>query len=299
MEFGTSIEAFHAFLLKLGQIALEANREVIGLPRSRLVTILSEEGSVSESNSSVTMEFVTSTPRPSWFQVPAGYELADWYPWRFRRRLAILRRPFLQLDDVADPTILCAPGLIRDAFRSMVTWYRRGEIKAARTKRMQQWMGRVNNLQRSKFNETVAERLRQLGWEARAEVKVTEILGRSFDRNYGDVDVLAWRTDASRVLAIECKDLQAQTTISEVAEQLSDFRGETRANGKRDHLRRHLDRLAVLSENADVVARFLKLSLPLPIEGHLVFSHDVPMRFAWQHMAGQVKLSLLSTLELI
>lgn len=247
MEFGISIEAFHAFLVRLEQIALEANREVIDMPRSRLAAVLSEEGSVSELKAATTLEFVTSTPRPSWFQVPVGYAPKDWYPWRFRRRLAILRRPFLQLDDTADPTILCAPGLIRDAFHSMITWYRRGEIEAARTKGMQQWMGRVNNLQRSKFNETVAERLRQLGWEARAEVNVTEILGRSFDRKfgdvrkYGDVDVLAWRKDTSRILAIECKDLQAQTTISEVAEQLSDFHGETRANGKRDHLKRHLD----------------------------------------------------------
>src|SRR5947207_3076937 len=52
----------------------------------------------------------------------------------------------------------------------------------------------------------------------------------------------------------------------------------TRANGKRDHLKRHLDRLAILSENAGAVARFLRLSSPLPIEGHLVFSRDVPMR---------------------
>lgn len=296
MEFETSIQAFLAFLIRLEQMALEANRELIDMPRSHLVTLLSEEGSVSELKATMTLDFVTSTPRPSWFKVPVGYALADWYPWRFRRRLAILRRPFLQLDDTADPDILCVPGLIRDAFRSMVTWYRRGEVQAARTKGMQQWMGRVNNVQRSKFNETVAERLRRLGWEARSEVKVTEILGRSFDRDYGDVDVLAWRTGTSRILAIECKDLQVQTTISEVAEQLSDFRGETRVNGKRDHLRRHLDRLAILSDNTDAVARFLKLSSSPPIEGHLVFSRDVPMRFAWQNMADRVKLSLLSTL---
>lgn len=298
-EFGVSIQAFLAFLIRLEQIALEANREVIDAPRSYLVTLLSVEGSVSEVNAAATLDFVTSAPRQSWFQVPRGHAPSDWYPWRFRRRLAILRRPFLQLADEPNPTILCAPGLIRDAFQSMVTWYRRGEIQAPRTRGMQQWMGRVNNVQRSKFNETVAERLRQLGWEAKPEVKVTEILGRSFDRNYGDVDVLAWRTDTSRILAIECKDLQGQTTISEVAEQLSDFRGETRADGKRDHLKRHLDRLAILSENAGTVARFLNLSSSLPIEGHLVFSRNVPMRFAWQQMANRVKLSLLSELESI
>ena len=73
MELGTSIQAFLAFLIRLEQIALEANREVIDMPRSRLVTVLSEEGSVSELKAATTLEFVTSAPRPSWFQVPVGY----------------------------------------------------------------------------------------------------------------------------------------------------------------------------------------------------------------------------------
>src|ERR1022692_2865253 len=88
-----------------------------------------------------------------------GYALPDWYPWRFRRRLALLRRPFLQLDETSDPTILCAPGLIGDALRSMVTWYHKGEIAKARTKRMEALQGRINDVQRKKFNRTVAERL--------------------------------------------------------------------------------------------------------------------------------------------
>jgi hypothetical protein len=298
-EFIAPVEGFRHFVIRLEQRAVEANHEVIGLRLSELRTILAQEGSLSEAEAAEALAFITSKPRPSWFQAPEDCAPSDWYPWRFRRRLAILRRPFLQLGETADPLILCAPGLLNDAFRSMVTWYRKGEIQRARTDEMQSWMGRVNNVQRSEFNQTVAERLRQLGWQAKAEVKVTEILGRSFERDYGDVDVLAWRTDSSRILAIECKDLQAQTTISEVAEQLSDFRGETRPNGKRDHLKRHLDRIAILSQNAETVARFVKLSSPFPLEGHLVFSRDVPMRFAWEQISTQVKLSLFSALETI
>ena len=105
-----------------------------------------------------------------------------------------------------------------------------------------------------------------------------------FGVDYGDVDVLAWRTDTGRILAVECKDLQTHTTIGEVAEQLSDFRGEVDAKGKRDHLKRHLDRLSLLTSNPDDVAHFLRLSSGFAIEGHLVFSHDVPMRFAWERI---------------
>jgi hypothetical protein len=298
-EFGVSIRAFRALTARLEELALQGRSSAIYLPASRLAAILSKEGSISEREAAGFLAFVTSSPRTSWFCVPEGFSLADWYPWRFRRRLAILRRPFLQLDETADPTILCAPGLIGDAFSSMIAWYLKGEIGKARTRPMELWLGRVNDVQRTKFNKTVAARLRQLGWNTKAEVKITEILGRSFDRDYGDVDVLAWRNDNGRTLAIECKDLQSQTTMAEVAEQLSDFRGETRANGKRDHLKRHLDRLAILSANSDVVARFLKLPAPLAIEGHLVFSRDVPMRFAWKHIANQVRLSLFEGLESI
>jgi hypothetical protein len=296
-EFIAPVQAFRDFVTQLELRALESNREVVDLRRSELAARLAEAGLLSNAQATEALAFITSTPRSSWFWAPEDCASADWYPWRFRRRLAILRRPFLQLDETADPIILCAPGLLGDAFRSMVTWYRKGEIQKARTGEMQRWMGRVNNVQRSAFNQTVAKRLRQLGWEARAEINVTEILGRSFERDYGDVDVLAWRTDSGRILAIECKDLQAQTTISEVAEQLSDFRGETRPNGKRDHLKRHLDRIAILSQNADAVARFLKLSSRFPLEGHLVFSRNVPMRFAREQISAQVKLSLFSELE--
>jgi hypothetical protein len=104
---------------------------------------------------------------------------------------------------------------------------------------MRQWIGHANNIQRTEFNSSVADRMEELGWRVRKEVKLTWLLGCSLDRNYGDVDVLAWRPESGRVLAIECKDVQFNKTLGEVAEQLSDFRGEVRPDGKPDLLKRH------------------------------------------------------------
>jgi len=162
---------------------------------------------------------------------------------------------------------------------------------------IQQWIGHANNVQRTEFNSSVAERMADLGWEVRKEVKLTWLLGRSLDRNYGDVDVLAWRPETGRVLAIECKDLQFNKTLGEVAEQLADFRGEVRQNGKPDLLKKHLDRLDVLNGHGGAIAQKLKLMSTMMLEGHLVFRNPVPMQFAWKRMTDKVRLSLFSELD--
>jgi hypothetical protein len=68
------------------------------------------------------------------------------------------------------------------------------------------------------------------------------------------VHVLAWNKSTGRVLAIECKDLQYRKTPGEIAEQLSDFRGEVDARGKRDYLRKHLDRMELIDRHGTEVA---------------------------------------------
>jgi hypothetical protein len=96
---------------------------------------------------------------------------------------------------------------------------------------------------------------------------------------------------AMRVLAMECKDLEYNKTIGQVAEQLSDFRGELRSDGKPDHLKKHLDRLDVLNVCKAEVGKFLKLPNPIQLEAHLVFRNLVAMKFAWEWMASKAKLS--------
>ena len=164
---------------------------------------------------------------------------------------------------------------------------------------MRSWLGHANNVQRSRFNHTVADRMKELGWEVETEVTLTKMLGRPLDRNYGDVDVLAWNTVSGRVLAIECKDLHFLKTIGEVAEQISDFRGIVRSDGKSDHLRKHLNRIDVLQEHTEAVAKNLKMKGPVQIEGHLVFRNPVPMQFMWKEWKDKVKLSLFSELASI
>ena len=53
---------------------------------------------------------------------------------------------------------------------------------------------------------------------------MTELLNeKTPDRNYGDVDVLAWKHRQVDLFVIECKDLKLTKTPNEIAEQLDHF----------------------------------------------------------------------------
>ena len=133
----------------------------------------------------------------------------------------------------------------------------------------------------AEFSERVASRMEELGWRVEREIKLTKVLRKGFDRDYGDIDVLAWKAESGRVLIMECKDLQFKKTYGEIAEQLSDYRGRASADGrKRDSLRKHLDRMALLDEHPVELVRFLGLGSIGKLESHLVFSHTVPMMFS-------------------
>jgi hypothetical protein len=298
-EFGTTLEGVLDFLGALERAHCEPPKPVSELPRSALAKMFAESAGISLQAAFDSLALFTLSPRNAWRKVDLPFIEKDWYPWRFRRRLSVLRRPFIQIDLSDDPTIAFAPGLVGDSLRTVTLHFMSGEIPSSQaiSPVMQRWIGHANNVQRTKFNSSVAERMEELGWRVRREVKLTWLLGRSLDRDYGDVDVLAWRPESGRILAIECKDVQFNKTLGEVAEQLADFRGEVRPDGKPDLLKKHLNRLDVLNGHGDTVSQKLKLSSKMTLEGHLVFRNPVPMKFAWERMADKVRLSLFSELD--
>lgn len=290
-EFGVTIDAMRRYLDELEDRGIESQESVFPMRRSELGTLMNGAAAAR-----TITELLLLKHRGAWRAVPDGFKPTDRHPWRLRRRLSALRRPLLQVDDDQDPMILVCPGLMREAFVYTISNYYRGDypdwqLGAA----MLAWRGRSRAKRGLEFNAQVAAAMKKLGWHAECEIKVTKLLRQALDRNYGDIDVLAWDPAKGRILLIECKDVQYKKTPGEIAEQLSDFRGELMNNNKPDLLRKHLDRVAVVQGHADEACRYLNMPQGSPIESHLVFKNPVPMQFV-ESRAGQVHISLLSDL---
>lgn len=275
-EFGAELDAFRRFLDAIENHGIAIQEDIFVMRRSVLEALADDP-----QTGRTIVTALSLLPRPSWRQVPEGYDALEIASWRFRRRLSFLRRPLLQMTDEADPPMLCAPGPVREGFVSMVgNYYYAGYSNKYLGPAMRKYAGHASLRDGHAFNAIANAKMRALGWQTHPEITVARVLARKLERNYGDVDILAWDPDSHRVLVMECKDLQFLKTYGEIAEQLTDFAGGTNRDGKRDDLRKHLDRVELLKSHTADVARFLGLKGNCHVENHLVFKNPVPMQFA-------------------
>jgi len=215
----------------------------------------------------------TLQPRDRWDSTPAGFSAKDWYPWRYRRRLSLIMRPFVR-DIDGKGSIIFAPGLVHDGFGLLLTRLLTGRLPADdfRSAEMRSWIGEVTRQRGDEFEIAVAEEFKACGLQALSSRPMTEF---GADESYGDLDALAWTTSGSIFYAVECKRLRFARTVGEVGEQLREFRGE-----EMDRLAKHMRRCAWLRQRVDVLRRVSKTSsTKLTVIPLLVPSTLVPMQF--------------------
>lgn len=300
-EFGFDLDEVRSFLGELESLGAKEQRAVVEVRRSDLVRICTSSGSLSEEITRRILVNFTLNRRTEWRAIPPGFSDRDRQPWKFRRRLSLMRRPIIELDgpDHPDPRLLVAPGMVGEHLRYLMAGLLRNEFPENyfNSTSMRSWIGGERTRAGHAFNAEVAARMRELGWEVLTEVSLPHLLGHPTEKNFGDVDVLAWKPLTGRVLIMECKDLQLRKTPGEVAEQLADFRGGLDSRDRPDLLLKHLLRCEQLEGAPDAVGRRLRPAVPLHFERYLVFRNPVPMQFAWQQLTACSSLTLLDHLH--
>jgi hypothetical protein len=297
--FGFTIDDMRVFLDNLDDEGLRRNEFMFSATYENLRN-LEQAGRLEQQKVRKILNTLTLKPRTTWASTPMGYAPKDWQPWRFRRRLSVISRPILQLTETEDARYLIAPGLVREGAMKVIDYCLRGgyDAKDFPNGLMRTWIGAEENRRGHRFNADVSDRLRSLGWQTRLGIRLTEILNDKLDRDYGDIDVLAWKD--GRVLAIECKDLELAMTSGEIARQLHEFRGEIRTSDtKPDRLKKHLMRADLLRQRSHDLKKFVRSSEAIAIEIHLVFRGIVPMHFSDIAQQHEVRIETIDDLEAI
>ena len=281
-EYGFSFEVMQAVRNGFHNILKDDRKAVVKWARSELITRLVKETELPPDTIHSCLGPFTYTPRETWNSSPEGMGDWAWSPWRFQRPLSIVTRPIIQFDDSDDPTLIIAPAMITTHLSNFIIGARTGDMERRLFKEngpMFKWIDRINSETGEAFNEKVAECFREIGWKARANLSDGQIFNRKKTQGFGDVDVLAWNEVGGRVLVIECKDLSTDKTIGEIAKRLEKYQGETNSKGKKDDLKKHLDRCEVIEAEKSKVEVFVEMQIK-QIERVLLFSGPTPLQFS-------------------
>jgi len=146
------------------------------------------------------------------------------------------------------------------------------DTESVKSDEMKSYIGTVAREEGEAFEAEVAAYFPEDKWKTHQRLLLSSL---GAPAELGDLDVLAWREDGQRLIAIECKRLKPARTVGEIGEQLSKFKGEAL-----DRLTRHIKRLHWLNTNSDSVRS--QLAIPKRdalFEGLLVTNVIVPMQY--------------------
>jgi hypothetical protein len=276
-EFGFAIDEARYFIDMFEDYGIKKQLPVFTLSLQDILGRMSKE-EIPENSIINILNNLSLYPRKSWHKVPKGFIASDWEPWRFRRRLSLISRPIIKL---SNDKYLFSPDLLRKCFFNLLRNCYSAEFDEQKmiSHEMRSWIGKRRNEAGHAFNSKVSNELISMGWKTRSDIKLTEILSKAFDKDFGDIDVLAWNYKEKRILAIECKDLQFAKTHTEISEQVKEFRGYYRGESanKPDRLKKHLLRLDCLREHYNDLIKFIDVDEDYQLECHLVFSQIVPI----------------------
>lgn len=220
-------------------------------------------------------------PRSTWDLTPPGFNKKDWAPWRFRRKLSLVSRPLIRLDEGANPRYVVSPGLFETSLLYIVRCYERGEVETTdcQSREMRQWVEKSKAARSHSFVQSVSKAMSDHGYLTRIEQPLTALLRENLSADYGDVDVLAWKKGGVNIYAIECKALRLAKTPNDIAEQLNRFNGGY-VNRKKDELRKHIDRCYLLQKKVVQLSETLGMDRnDICVKNIVCFSNIVPMRY--------------------
>jgi hypothetical protein len=143
---------------------------------------------------------------------------------------------------------------------------------------MKRWIGSAVNEEGHAFNHIVAAAFKEAGFDARADVNMTELGGT---QAMGDVDALAWHVGSGVVYATECKRLLFARTVAEVGERLQEYTTIAAPGEDRTPIQKHLDRLTFLRSALPGIAKLTGIPAnEIKIRSALVTDDLVPMQFS-------------------
>ena len=279
-EWGAPLSEILGMFGLLDELAAGEPAKVLGIDEA-LVLFATELEWAGESARRVIDHFALR-PREAVFEPPPPFEKSDTYPWRFGRRLSLIRRPLVIRSGPNGDEVVYGYRTADSTGHWLVNELAGGRLKVS-SKAMQRAMTAVAQRSDESFNDEVGRMYESVpGMIVR--LRVTDVGAQKIARQngdlLGDVDVLAADTRSRVLLAVDAKNLSVARTPYEVVRELRrTFKSEA---GKTAAIDRHAERTSWLRQHLSETLAWLGIddeSASWRVEPSIVVDTEVPSAF--------------------
>jgi len=261
-EFGMSITRICEFINDLGIIAYQQPTAWASLSKGDLFTQINQhDHTFTLEEFECAMNYLCLVNRGKVHQIPKGFDGIDISPWRFNRRLSILRKPLVAVYNPKAPDNPIIYWGFRQLLASRVYLYDQcttNRLRVTEDGPVQKVLGK---LAQRNGNQLVQSVLQEVGSDelvVDSEVPINPKSALKHDRDIGDVDVLVIDKTSKAIYSLECKSMAPSRNIKEMVEEVNKLFG---SDSKKGWIDKHVERDKWLKNNLDLLGIKYKLEL--------------------------------------
>lgn len=221
--------------------------------------------------------------RQSYLTPPEGYKGNEVYPWRYNREFSFIRRFIVKETDVNGEVYLTfGQRNALAAFQQLILLLTEGQLSVLeREKHVKAIVGHYSEEKGAEFNEQVRNYLREHTklMVVDYDVKIDSRHFESADRNYGDIDVLAYDRESYVLYNIECKDTVMAKNIYQMYLEIRKYLGFNDDEKKNALIWKHYRRHEWLCEHKQEMVNYLKVEKVKDVKSIVVTSTVLPVTY--------------------
>lgn len=261
-EFKISFNRICQFINSLVIIAYDQATASASLSKCDLfIQINQHDNTFTQEEFDHAIEYLCLVNRGKAHKIPKGFDGIDISPWRFNRRLSLLRRPLVVVDNPKapdNPTLYWGFRQLLASKRNLSDQCTTNRLRVSEDGPVQKMLGK---LAQRNGNQLVQSVLKQVGSDeliVDSEVPINPKSALKHNKDIGDVDVLVIDTTTKVLYSLECKSMAPSRNIKEMVEEVSKLFG---SNSKKGWIEKHVERDTWLKNNLDLIGVKYNLDL--------------------------------------
>jgi hypothetical protein len=261
-EFGISFTRLCEVVNDLGIIAYGQPTACATMLKSDLFIEINKHDhaySVEEFNTAI--GYLSLANRGLVKNVPEGFDHFDISPWRFNRRLSLLRKPLVLVDNPEDPNNPIVYWGFRQLLSSRMYWSDQcttNRLRVSEEGPVQKVLGKLAQQNGKRLVESVLAEFNTDDLIIDSEVPINTKSDLKNDTDIGDVDVLVIDTSTETIYSLECKSMAPSRNIKEMIGEVDKLFGSDSEKGWID---KHVERDTWLKANLDQLSTKYGLDL--------------------------------------